>query len=147
MNPPAQTAAVAFDESLVAHLRLMPKRPLLRVMEVAQLLDVSRQQIYELLDSGELEEHRMTRRRAVSTSLFGEGLNAQGKIAEEQRRACSRITRRSVVMYLARSAHYDLSAHEHIAAIGQVLRDLPNDALEAVRAECSRQLALRAAHA
>lgn len=148
MSTPAQAATAAeFDSSLVAHLMRVPRRSLLRVAEVAELLGVEKKQVYELLTAGDLEGHEMTPTRPRRRKgLFGEVLTDGGKLAERERRRCTRVTRRSVVFFLASSASYDLSAEDHVAVIAQVLRDLPTRALEVIRAECSKTLAVRNSH-
>ena len=142
---PAAAAAAQLDHSLVAHLLQIPGKRLLRVAEVAALLDYSMSLIYNLLEEGELEAHYRLP-KSQQKGLFGEVLDAKGKLSEVELRRCTRITRRSVVSYLARSARYDLTAEEIISVIGNLLPHLPNRGLEVTRAKCAQILATRSLH-
>lgn len=131
--------ATPHDDSMLAHI-LRINRPLLRVSEVAEILTLGVSTVYELIEAGRIESHDLTGevKPASQLDLFG---NSAATIAA--RRAAVRVTRRSVVAFLLRTASYELDAPAVVQVIARLLGDLPITALEAIASRATQVAAAR----
>jgi hypothetical protein len=125
-------------ESCLWHV-LRDKRKLWTVFDLAEELTVTPNHVYELIGSGDLEAHYFGKRRKGYGSENGNDLFP----VKPDRRAGTRITRRSVIAYLIRSADYDLSAEELTTATAAIIGDLPTAAVKALGDHCASVLARR----
>jgi hypothetical protein len=142
------------DESLVQHVVRLKDR-LLTSKQVAEVLGMSLSQVYELKESGDLEAHafRASTPRARRGKIVMEEplvdaccMCGRGYPMVRRRTALSvmpavrqkdsnlRFTKRSILLYVMRSATYQLSAEDMVIGIACIMRDLPNDALKAIAA-------------
>lgn len=94
------------------------QKSLLRQDEVAEVLDRSTQFVGELIDRGRLEAHR--------DHAFGAGL-----------RKSNRVTRRSLILYLAETSNYDPAYM--VMRIEVVLKTLKTPQLDRLIAFAHRQ--------
>lgn len=123
-----EPAAIANPETLLSHV-LKDRRKWWTAATLAELLGLHASHIYTLLDGGELEAHNFGKRK---TGWRSDRQHAASDLFATERRAGTRITRRSVIAYLIKTADYDLGAEEITAAIIHIARDLPEPALIAL---------------
>lgn len=108
MPTPSTTQHDGAGEDVFTHI-IRSQRALWAPVEIAGLLNVSRHTVYLLIDDGELECHRLGTKPAD----------------DEAARRSIRITRRSIIAYLLRSANYKPKDEAQILAlIASLLGDL-----------------------